>query len=211
MKKGILITSLMALFSGLWLLYLSVGKGNLLLFVFFVLLGLASILAALKYTIGHNPFGYKGLGDLMVFIFFGMVSVTGSFFLLSKSFNLNVLLPAASIGFLSTGVLNINNLRDVENDRISGKNTLVVKMGGKTGRLYHLFLINAGILSMVAYLIIINKYLGTLLLIIPVVLLYFHSKKIALNKVPKALDPELKRLALITLLISIITASVLIF
>ena len=205
MKRGIALVSLLALVSGLLMLYISLGHRNIKLFLFFVVLGLSAIAAALKYTIGHNPFGYKGLGDLMVFIFFGLVAVVGSYYLLAKSIDFRIWLPAVAIGFLSTGVLNINNMRDLENDRTSGKSTMIVKMGLQNGKWYHAFLILIAIASMVAFFIIIDHLSGLFWMVIPSALLIFHLYRVIKNKNLKELDPELKRLSLITLLLSVLT------
>jgi 1,4-dihydroxy-2-naphthoate polyprenyltransferase len=205
MKRGIALVSLLALISGLLMLYISLGHRNIKLFLFFVVLGLLAIAAALKYTIGHNPFGYRGLGDLMVFIFFGLVAVVGSYYLLAKSIDFRIWLPAVAIGFLSTGVLNINNMRDLENDRTSGKSTMIVKMGLQNGKRYHAFLVVLAIASMVTFFIIIDHLSGLFWMVIPSALLIFHLYRVIKNKNLKELDPELKRLSLITLLLSILT------
>jgi 1,4-dihydroxy-2-naphthoate polyprenyltransferase len=210
MKNGIILVSLLALFSGLTLLYLSLGYQNIKLFILFTSIGLLAILAALKYTIGNNPFGYKGMGDLMVFIFFGLVAVIGSYFLLVGQICKEIWLPAATIGFLSTGVLNINNMRDVENDRISGKSTLIARMGSKNGKFYHTFLIVAAILCLVVYLIIIHVWVGFLWILIPVFLLFLHIVRVIKITKPDELDPELKRLSIITLLMSVLFGAALI-
>ena len=107
----------------------------------FAALGLAAIAAALFYTLGKHPYGYRGLGDLFCFIFFGWVAVAGTFYLATNRFDPMVMLPATAMGFLSVAVLNINNMRDYENDKASGKNSLVVKMGLNKAFVYHVFLI----------------------------------------------------------------------
>ena len=142
MRIGIALTVLLCLGSGL-LLLLSVGllQGAWNKVVVMAVVGLAAVAAALFYTLGKHPYGYRGLGDLFCFLFFGWVAVAGTFYLAAPSFDPLVLLPATAMGFLATGVLNINNLRDYENDRAHGKNTLVVQLGLKKAFLYHLFLL----------------------------------------------------------------------
>ena len=142
MRIGIALTVLLCLGSGL-LLLLSVGllQGAWNKVVVMAVVGLAAVAAALFYTLGKHPYGYRGLGDLFCFLFFGWVAVAGTYYLAAPSFDPWVLLPATAMGFLATGVLNINNLRDYENDRAHGKNTLVVKMGLEKAFTYHVFLI----------------------------------------------------------------------
>lgn len=107
----------------------------------FAVLGIAAVLAALFYTLGKHPYGYRGLGDVFCFLFFGWVAVFGTYYLSTKSLDFSLLLPASTMGFMSNAVLNINNMRDYDNDKASGKNSLVVKMGLKWAFAYHLILI----------------------------------------------------------------------
>ena len=117
----------------------------------FLALGIAAIAAALKYTIGKNPYGYIGLGDVFVFLFFGLVGVMGTYFLHTHQFTVLEWLPAISIGCFSTGVLNLNNLRDRENDAAFGKQTVVVKLGVKKAKMYHAALLITGMMATVVY------------------------------------------------------------
>jgi len=127
MKRAVIILSVLSLISGSAAAYLgSIGLNQTYLLLFFVL-GIASIGAAIKYTMGKSPYGYSGLGDVFVFLFFGWLSVLGTYFLQTHSFDAMLLLPASSIGLLSAGVLNMNNMRDHVNDKTNNKNTLVVK------------------------------------------------------------------------------------
>jgi 1,4-dihydroxy-2-naphthoate octaprenyltransferase len=139
MKMAMIVFALLALISGLLLLYIALD--NVKTILIFLLLGLSAITAAIKYTAGKNPYGYKGLGDLFVFIFFGIVGVEGVFFLHTQAFSVNGLLPASAIGLLSVAVLNLNNMRDHVSDAKAGKNTLVVKMGFENAKRYHAALI----------------------------------------------------------------------
>ena len=146
MKKGIIITSFLTLASAIILIYISFGSDNFIYSVFFFILGLLAIAAAIKYTVGNSAYGYKGLGDLFVFIFFGLVSVLGCYFLFAKELNVLIVLPAVTIGLLSVAVLNLNNMRDQVSDAMSGKNTLVVKIGGQNAKKYHYTLIITALL-----------------------------------------------------------------
>lgn len=141
MRSGIIAVGLLTLLSGAVLLALAWSFISWKELVVFVVLGLAAVAAALCYTLGKHPYGYYGLGDLFCFLFFGWVAVAGTYYLAANRVDPLVLLPATAMGFLSTGVLNINNMRDYRNDKANGKNTLVVKVGLKHAFLYHAFLI----------------------------------------------------------------------
>lgn len=120
----------------------------------FAIMGVAAVLAALLYTLGKHPYGYRGLGDLFCFLFFGWVAVVGTYYLATKTIDFTVLLPATVMGCCSNAVLNINNMRDYENDKASGKNSLVVKMGLRNAFIYHVILIVASFLCLTAFLIL---------------------------------------------------------
>ncbi|GIW21128.1 MAG: 1,4-dihydroxy-2-naphthoate octaprenyltransferase [Candidatus Sericytochromatia bacterium] len=144
MKKAIIVFTILSLISGFFLIY----DKNLFIFA---PLGILAIIAAITYTIGRKPYGYIGLGDLSVFIFFGLVSVIGTYFLLTENFNYDLLLISTSIGLFSTAVLNINNIRDIESDKKSGKNSIPVRIGLKKAKIYHYFLLLFGILFAFLY------------------------------------------------------------
>ncbi|NAY91145.1 1,4-dihydroxy-2-naphthoate octaprenyltransferase [Muricauda sp. JGD-17] len=204
LKKGILISIGLTLAIAIILLYRAFGKDDFLFFTLFLVLGILSIWAAIRYTVGSNAYGYIGLGDLFVFLFFGLLGVLGSMFLYTRSMHASALLPAISIGLLCVGVLNLNNLRDVHSDKKHGKNTLVVKMGFKNGKLYHFALISLALVCFVAYTWIekvelLNSYY--LLAFFPIIL---HLRTVMMTDVPKALDGELKKLALSTFLLSLL-------
>ena len=209
MKRGIFLTSLLSASAAISLIAISAKNlTSQSMFVYLVLAGLC-ILAAITYTVGKNAYGYRGLGDLMVFIFFGLVSVLGVFQLYGLSFEWLVLFPAITIGLWSTAVLNLNNLRDIENDRKSAKKTMIVKLGFKKGKIYHAFLIIGGALTWwtTVYLLAITTDNFILFLsLIPSVLLFIHLKKVFLTAVPASLDPELKKVALLTFFSAVLFA-----
>lgn len=153
MKKAIVLCTLLTLICGLALIAVSFDVKQLPKAIGILALGLAAIWASLRYTIGNTAYGYRGLGDIFVFLFFGIVSVSGVSFLYLGKLNLQLLWPAAGYGLLSAGVLNINNMRDIENDRASNKNTLVVLLGEQKARIYHLALISGALLCFVFYLL----------------------------------------------------------
>ncbi|MCX7549805.1 1,4-dihydroxy-2-naphthoate octaprenyltransferase [Xanthomarina sp. F2636L] len=201
-KINILITIGLALLS----ILSAFGSHHFLLAMLFFGLGLLSIYAALKYTIGNNAYGYMGLGDLFVFVFFGLVSVIGGYVLFSKQLDHIVFLPAATIGFLSVAVLNLNNLRDINSDRNANKNTLIVKMGFEKGKLYHYFLIGSAIILSVLFGILYYTSIYNLIFFIAYIPLIKHLFTVSKNKEPRLLDLELKKLALTTFFLSILLA-----
>ncbi|MEO9954691.1 1,4-dihydroxy-2-naphthoate octaprenyltransferase [Nonlabens sp.] len=137
MKRGMVITAVLTLISAILLIYVSLGVEKLLISLFFLVLGIAAIWAAIKYTVGDNAYGYRGLGDVFVFIFFGPVSVMGIYFLITKGLEWMMIFPSITVGLLSVAVLNLNNMRDIESDKKAGKNTIVVKMGLAKAKLVH--------------------------------------------------------------------------
>ena len=159
---------------------------------FFIALGIGAILAALFYTLGKRPYGYRGLGDLYCFLFFGWAAVAGTFYLATKSLDFSVLLPASAMGFLSNAVFNINNMRDYENDKASGKNSLVVKLGQKKAFIYHCLLIGGAFVCLAVYLVLHQAAWYSYLFV--VLFLLFLKDLIAIKKTkPELLDPFLGR------------------
>lgn len=204
MKKGIIITGLISISLALGLILVAFGKDYVFYSILFVILGISCIVAAIKYTVGVNAYGYNGFGDLFVFLFFGLLSVFGTYFLYSKSFDLTVFLPAISIGFLSVGVLNLNNMRDQLSDKKSGKNTLVVKIGNEFARYYHFYLLGASLLFALLYNVIHFKSSYQFLFLLAYIPITKHLFVVYANKDPQTLDPELKKLALSTFLFSLL-------
>jgi len=199
----ILVFVILSLFSGSMLIWSGLGDRNLLLYAVFFLLGFSAIFAAIKYTIGRRPYGYVGFGDIMVFVYFGILGVAGTYFLHTQSFHLSILLPASSIGLLSVGVLNLNNLRDHENDALNGKHTLVVRMGVPWAKIYHVVLLFSAFLLGLAYTLIHFESFIQLMFLLSLPLLASDIKKVVTNTVPVELNAELKKLAVATLLFSL--------
>ena len=201
MKKAVIITAVITFIIALALIYIAFGKENFVLSLIFILLGVGSIGAAIKYTVGSNAYGYNGFGDLFVFVFFGWVSVVGSNFLFTHFIDWKVFLPATAIGLLSVAVLNLNNMRDIENDKAAGKNTLVVKLGFENAKKYHFFLlISSTLLFMITEIIIhLQSFLG----IICIVLFTNHFFFVKNAKEPRVFDSQLKIVAIGTFLISL--------
>ena len=199
MKKAIAIAAFLSLGTGLWMLYLAFGD-NLQNFTYFLLLGLLSIVAAITYTVGKKPYGYAGLGDISVLIFFGFVGVLGSYFLQIQQWNTMLLLPAFSCGLFSVGVLNLNNIRDIESDQKAGKNSLPVRMGKKNAVKYHWILLLAGMASTMIYVGLNYSETTAWLFLISFPLFFKNALALSKAKSSVEVDPLLKQLALTTLL-----------
>jgi 1,4-dihydroxy-2-naphthoate octaprenyltransferase len=211
MKSAIIITAVLTLFSAALLIYFAFSDTNLYYSLFYLVLGILAIMSAIRYTVGATAYGYRGLGDVFVFVFFGLVSTLGVNFLYSKQIDIELFLPATAIGLLSVGVLNLNNMRDEASDKKVGKNTLVVQIGGKKAKLYHYFLV---VMAMVLILVFafINSYnFDQYLFLLAYIPLIKHLMNVYNNKEPKALDPELKKLALSTFVLAVLLALCMIF
>jgi 1,4-dihydroxy-2-naphthoate octaprenyltransferase len=211
MKRAIIITSILTLLSSVMLIYVAFTDTNLYYSLFYLVLGILAIASAIRYTVGNTAYGYRGYGDLFVFVFFGLVSTLGVNFLYSKQLDLVLFLPAMAIGFLSVGVLNLNNMRDEESDKKAGKNTLVVKIGGKKAKLYHYFLVTFAMALIVVFALLNSFQFDQYIFLLAYIPLTSHLIRVFKNKDAKALDPELKKLALSTFALSILLALAMIF
>ena len=204
MKRAVIITALITLIAALVLIFVAFGVDKFLYSLFFFILGLAAVIAAVKYTVGDSAYGYRGLGDVFVFVFFGLVSVVGSYFLYVHHLSFSVWLPAFSIGLLSVGVLNLNNLRDRKSDEKAGKHTLAVKMGSKNTRIYHNILIILAMVFSLIYLIVNFSGLINLLWLLSFLPLVFHLRRFNRIARDEMVDPELKKLAISTFVFSVL-------
>ncbi len=202
MKSAVVIFVILCLCSGIALLLVSFGL-NWNAILFFFGLGILSILAAVAYTVGKKPYGYSGLGDFSVLIFFGFVGVMGSFYLFTQQISWREMLPALSCGFFSIGVLNVNNIRDIESDRKAGKYSIPVRIGRKNSIWYHWVLLLGGLLSALAYTALAFHSLWQLLFLASVPL-FLHNAIAIKNKPSQDLDPYLKQMALSTLIFVIL-------
>ena len=204
MKNAMVITTIISLIIALLLIFVAFGHENFKYSFLFFILGIASIAAAIKYTVGKSAYGYSGLGDLFVFLFFGLLSVVGSYFLFTKQLNIFIFLPAISIGLLSTAVLNLNNMRDQIEDKQYSKNTLVVKLGSQKSKLYHYFLIIGALISALVYVASNYQSLIQYLFLIAFIPLFLNIRVVAQNIIFYELDKELKKVALSTFLFAIL-------
>ncbi len=213
MKKAMVITSVVTLISAILLIYNSFKDNNLGYSLFFLALGILAIASAIRYTVGNTAYGYRGYGDLFVFIFFGMVSTMGIYFMFAKTLENGylLLLPATAIGFLSVGVLNLNNMRDELSDKKVGKNTIVVKIGGAKAKLYHYFLVVSAMILVLLFAVLNDFHFDQYLFVLVYILLIKHLIVVYKNEDPRALDPELKKLAISTFLLSLLLSLCLIY
>ena len=211
MKSAIILTSGLTLFSAIYLIYLAFGAHNLGYSLFYLILGIAAIASAIRYTVGNSAYGYRGFGDVFVFVFFGLVSTLGVNFLYSKQLDAILILPATAIGFLSVAVLNLNNMRDEASDRKSGKNTLVVKMGIENAKKYHYFLIIGAMFLVLIFAVLNDFHFDQYLFLIAYLPLVKHLITVRKNQINKLLDPELKKVALSTFALSVLLALCMIF
>lgn len=168
-----------------------------------LLTGGVAILAALKYTLGKNPYGYRGLGDLFVFLFFGLLSTLGAYFLMTHTLSTTLLLPACSLGLLCAAVLNVNNIRDMENDKICDKYTLPVKIGEKNACIYHTCLITGALSGNIIYTALTYNGISAFLPLLTLPLFLIHLRTMWTNS-GKKLDSQLKFLSLTTLAFSLL-------
>lgn len=198
MKKAIHIFIGLALLSGLSLIW-TAFKDNLSLFFIFLGLGIAAIIAAITYTAGKKPYGYAGLGDISVLIFFGWVGVIGTYFLYTHHFGFWILLPATSCGLFAVGVLNINNIRDITSDKKAGKLSIPVRLGREKAVYYHWALLSVGFSCAIIFTALnyYSNYQWLFLITAPLFLI--NARAVKLYEEPARLDPYLKQMALSTL------------
>ncbi len=210
MRVGIIILTTLSFISGISLIIFSIGT-NWNIGILFLLLGISAIAAAIKYTMGKNAYGYSGLGDLFVFLFFGPVAVIGTYYLVSGTLDWQIILPAITMGFLSTGVLNLNNMRDMENDANSGKHTLALTLGYKRAKIYHFSLVSMALILPVVFISI--NYFSPWQFIFVITYPNFIRDIFEINKIrdKSKLDPYLKKLAFSTLIFTLLFGMAIIF
>ena len=211
MKRAIVITAFLTFLSAVLLIYTAFGLEYLYYSIFFLLLGIIAIASAIRYTVGKSAYGYKGYGDIFVFVFFGLVSTYGSYFMFSKVIDWYLLLPAVAIGFLSVGVLNLNNMRDEVSDKKAGKNTIVVKMGGEKAKQYHYFLLITAMILLLVFGILQQFAIDQYIYLIVFLPITSHLLRVSRTQNPAELDPELKRLAISTFMVSLLLSLCLIY
>ena len=202
LKWGLILMAVGSFFSGAFLI--GIAYQNLTDLLAFAGLGILAIIAAITYTVSAKPYGYLGLGDLSVLLFFGLLGVGGTYYLQTHSIDSLIILPALSSGLLATAVLNINNLRDIEQDAKVGKNTLVVRIGAKMGRIYHCVLLSVAALCYILFAASTAFSPWHFLFLLAFPLLLKHALFVYRSKEPAVLRPMLAQMSMISLFINIL-------
>lgn len=209
MKSAISLIAALSFISGLILLFVAF-KENWQVLITFLGLGVLAIAAAIFYTNGKRPYGYVGLGDVSVLIFFGPVGVVGSYYLQAQSLNASALGISLGIGALAVGVLNVNNLRDIKSDQLAGKLSIPVRLGFNRAKYYHIALLIIGVGSFLVSTIASWKsnysqigLVGTFFIGFGLSKIVKHGKAVSAADPDTDLDPQLKELAIGTLLLSV--------
>ncbi|HGN0021840.1 TPA: 1,4-dihydroxy-2-naphthoate polyprenyltransferase [Proteus mirabilis] len=202
MKKALIINVIISCVSGIALIIVACKKPEDA--IGFLVMGLLAIVAAITYTVGKRPYGYMGLGDISVLIFFGWLSVIGTYYLQANAFNIVTLLPATACGLLSVAVLNINNMRDLENDIQAGKNTLAVRLGASGSRIYHTCVIAIAIICLIVFTLIYMHRWTAWLFLLGVPMLLLHIKRVNADLSGEAMRPLLEHMVKAALLTNIL-------
>ena len=205
MTRAMLLVGVLTIISGLTLLW-TAFSGDWMAILTFVGFGVLALIAAVTYTVGRRPYGYRGLGDLSVFLFFGLLGVLGTYYLFTQTFDLWLILPAASCGFLASAVLNINNIRDMETDIASGKFTFAVRIGRTWARRYHWVLV-AGAFVLTAIFNLACQHGWSVWLYLPAVIPLFKAAlTVSTSEDPVLLDKQLKATAMGSLFFNLLLA-----
>ncbi len=213
MKNAMILTAILTMISAMILIYFSFKSTNYIYSLSFLILGALAVASAIRYTVGNTAYGYRGYGDVFVFVFFGLVSTMGIYFMFAKSLENGylLLLPASAIGLLSVGVLNLNNMRDELSDRKVNKNTIVVKIGGAKAKIYHYFLVISAMVFVLIFAFLNDFHFDQYIFVVAYFPMISHLITVYKNKDARKLDPELKKLAISTFLLSILLSLCLIF
>ena len=202
LKWGLIFMVIASFLSGSFLI--SIAYENLSDLLAFAGLGILAIIAAITYTVGAKPYGYMGLGDISVLMFFGLLGVGGTYYLQTHSIDGYIILPAIGSGLLASAVLNINNLRDIEQDAQAGKNTLAVRLGSHKGRVYHCILLTIAALCYLIFTLTTATSWMNYLFVLALPLLAKHAIFVYRSKTPNALRPMLAQMSMISLLINML-------
>jgi 1,4-dihydroxy-2-naphthoate octaprenyltransferase len=213
MKNAMILTAVLTMISAMILIYFSFKDTNYVYSLSYLILGALAVASAIRYTVGNTAYGYRGYGDVFVFVFFGLVSTMGIYFMFAKSLENGylLLLPASAIGLLSVGVLNLNNMRDELSDRKVNKNTIVVKIGGAKAKIYHYFLVITAMVLVLIFAFLNDFHFDQYIFVVAYFPMISHLITVYKNKDARKLDPELKKLAISTFLLSVLLSLCLIF
>jgi len=198
MRNAMILFAVFSLASGLGLLYLSIT--TMQEFWIFLGMGLVCIVAAITYTVGKNPYGYAGLGDISVLIFFGLISVVGTYYLQVHELNWSIMLPAITCGLFAVGVLNVNNIRDIESDEKAGKYSIPVRLGREKAVVYHWFLLIGALILASIYVLLDFHGWQQFAFLLSIPFLYINGKAVQTKKIAMELDPYLKQMAISTVI-----------
>jgi 1,4-dihydroxy-2-naphthoate octaprenyltransferase len=199
MKRAMGLFATLSAITGLLLIFIAFEPSQLPMVLLFIVLGGGAVAAAVLYTAGSNPYGYVGLGDLFVLIFFGWVGTMGTYFLQAQSLDWMIFLPATAVGFLSVGVLNVNNIRDIKSDAQAGKYSIPVRVGPEKARQYHWFLLGTAVLCATIYVLLNFTSGWQFLYALSLPLLWKNGTAVSRTDDPVKLNPMLKQLSLSTL------------
>ena len=202
LKWGLILMVMASFLSGSFLI--GIAYENLSDLFAFAGLGILAIVAAITYTVGVKPYGYMGLGDISVLVFFGLLGVGGTYYLQTHSIDSHIILPAIGSGLLASAVLNINNLRDIEQDAKASKNTLAVRLGAYKGRVYHCILLSVAALCYLAFAVATAISWTNYLFVLAMPLLAKHAIFVYRSQQPSELRPMLAQMSMISLLINIL-------
>ncbi|MCC2525652.1 1,4-dihydroxy-2-naphthoate polyprenyltransferase [Vibrio coralliilyticus] len=209
MKQAIVINIMLTMLAGLALVFYALDSLQSILA--FIGLGVLAIVAAIAYTVGNKPYGYVGLGDVSVFIFFGLLGVAGTFFLHTGIVAPLLVLPAIGCGLLAVAVLNINNMRDIENDEECGKRTVAVRLGQKNAKHYHTMLLAGAVVAFIVYLLLqpVPVWLS-LPFLLSVLVIYKHGKAVWQAEQPAQIAPMMPVIVKCSLVTNLLFAGVVI-
>ena len=204
LRRMVVIFAALSAVTGLGMIWASFGSLIGLKQALFVLLGACAIVAALRYTLGRRPYGYRGLGDIAVFIFFGLVTVCGAYYLMTTTLPpASILLAASSIGCLSVAVLNVNNIRDMKSDAAT-RRTVALRLGLRGARIYQTCLIVGAWLMMAAFLLINKVKPAGAIFILTMPVFCLHLKGVW-TRTDRELDPMLPMLVMGTFLFALLS------
>lgn len=198
MKMALYVCALFTLISGITLLLVSgLPRTTVLIFLG---LGLLAIIAAIKYTSGENPYGYAGLGDVSVLMFFGWLGILGSFYLQTTNMDWRYILPATASGLFMVAVLNVNNIRDIPSDKVAGKLSIPVRLGRRNAVIYHWLLLGLGFLFAIVFVLLNFRHYSQFLFLIIIPFLIVNARSVKTKEDPMQLDPYLKQMVMTTML-----------
>ena len=198
MKNAMILLSVLSLISGLCLLSYAINTRQD--FLIFLGIGITAIIAAITYTSGAFPYGYRGLGDIFVLIFFGWVATLGTYYLHTHIFEPSYFLPATALGLLTVGVINVNNVRDIESDRLAGKYSIPVRLGREKAVIYHWLLLIGALLLVIIFVYQDFRGWQQFLFLLSAPFLWINGRAVQLKKEAMELDPYLKQMAISTVI-----------